>query len=87
MGVGVNRDPRQFSDPDTFEITRHPNPHVAFGGGIHHCLGANLARLEGQEAFRALTQRFPPFRADTEPLEYQTLLSLRGLKSLRVSWP
>ena len=83
----ANRDPRQFADPDTFDITRHPNPHVAFGGGIHHCLGANLARLEGQEAFRALTQRFPPFRMDTERLEYQTLLSLRGLKSLQVSWP
>jgi len=82
----ANRDPRQFSDPDTFDITRHPNPHVAFGGGIHHCLGANLARLEGQEAFRALTQRFSPLSMDTERLEYQTLLSLRGLKSLRVSW-
>jgi len=83
----ANRDPRQFADPDTFDITRHPNPHVAFGGGIHHCLGATLARLEGQEAFRALTQRFLPFRMDTERLEYQTLLSLRGLKSLQVSWP
>ena len=82
----ANRDPRQFADPDTFDITRHPNPHVAFGGGIHHCLGANLARLEGQEALRALTQRFAPFRLDTEPLAYQTLLSLRGLKALRVSW-
>ena len=82
----ANRDPRQFSDPDTFDITRDPNQHVAFGGGIHHCLGATLARLEGQEAFRALTQRFPPFSLDTERLEYQTLLSLRGLKSLPVSW-
>jgi cytochrome P450 len=82
----ANRDPRQFSDPDTFDITRYPNPHVAFGGGIHHCLGATLARLEGQEAFRAFTQRFPPFSMDTERLEYQTLLSLRGLKSLPVSW-
>jgi cytochrome P450 len=83
----ANRDPRQFADPDTFDITRDPNPHVAFGGGIHHCLGANLARLEGQEAFRALTQRFSPFRMETERLEYQTLLSLRGLTSLQVSWP
>jgi pimeloyl-[acyl-carrier protein] synthase len=82
----ANRDPRQFSAPDTFDITRHPNPHVAFGGGIHHCLGANLARLEGQEAFRALTQRFSPFRVGTERLVYQTLLSLRGLKPLWVSW-
>jgi len=82
----ANRDPRQFSDPDTFDITRDPNPHVAFGGGIHHCLDANLARLEGQEAFRAITQRFAPFCLATERLEYQTLLSLRGLKALWVSW-
>jgi hypothetical protein len=48
--------------------------------------GANLARLEGQEAFRAITQRFAPFRLAIERLEYQTLLSLRGLKALQVSW-
>jgi cytochrome P450 len=83
----ANRDPRQFADPDTFDMTRDPNPHVAFGGGIHHCLGANLARLEGQEAIRAITQRFSPFSLATEQLEYQTLLSLRALKALRVSWP
>jgi cytochrome P450 len=82
----ANRDPRQFSDPNTFDITRGPNLHVAFGGGIHHCLGANLARLEGQEAFRAVTQRFAPFSLATERLEYQTLLSLRGLMALSVSW-
>src|SRR6266571_9306033 len=82
----ANRDPRQFADPDTFDMTRDPNPHVAFGGGIHHCLGANLARLEGQEAFRAITQRFAPFRVAPERLEYQTLLSLRSLKELWVSW-
>jgi len=82
----ANRDPRQFTDPDTFDITRDPNPHVAFGGGIHHCLGANLARVEGQEALRAITQRFAPFRLATEGLEYQTLLSLRGLKALEVTW-
>ncbi len=82
----ANRDPRQFADPDTLDITRYPNPHVAFGGGIHHCLGANLARLEGQEAIKALVQTFPPFGLATERLEYQTLLNLRALKCLPVSW-
>jgi len=82
----ANRDPRPFSDPDKLDITRYPNPHVAFGGGVHHCLGANLARLEGQEAIKALVQGFPPFRLETEQLEYQPLLNLRALKSLLVSW-
>jgi cytochrome P450 len=82
----ANRDPRQFTDPDTMDITRYPNPHVAFGGGIHHCLGANLARLEGQEAIKALVQHFPPFRLEAETLEYQPLLNLRALTGLPVSW-
>ena len=82
----ANRDPRPFPDPDKLDITRYPNPHVAFGGGVHHCLGANLARLEGQEAIKALIQRLPPVRLETEQLEYQPLLNLRALKSLPVSW-
>jgi cytochrome P450 len=82
----ANRDPRQFTDPDTLDITRHPNPHVAFGGGIHHCLGANLARLEGQEAIKSLVQQFPPLRLETQKLEYQPLLNLRALTCLPVSW-
>jgi cytochrome P450 len=81
----ANRDPQQFTDPDTLDITRYPNPHVAFGGGIHHCLGANLARLEGQEAIKALVQTFQPFRLAAERLEYQTLLNLRALTCLPVS--
>jgi cytochrome P450 len=82
----ANRDPRRFTDPDTLDITRYPNPHVAFGGGIHHCLGANLARLEGQEAIKALVQRFPPCRLETEILAYQPLLNLRALTCLPISW-
>lgn len=82
----ANRDSRPFSNPDTFDITRYPNSHVAFGGGTHYCLGANLARLEGQEALKAITQKFSPFHLETEKLEYQTLLNFRGLKSLPVSW-
>ena len=83
--AGANRDPGVFPDPDTFDITRYPNPHVAFGYGIHHCLGATLARMEGQEAFKALVERFPRLHLDTEELEYKPVLNFRSLKSLPVS--
>src|ERR1700732_369686 len=62
----ANRDPDAFPDPLTFDITRHPNQHVAFGSGVHHCLGATLARVEGQEVFKALAERFPRLRAAEE---------------------
>jgi cytochrome P450 len=82
----ANRDPRQFPAPEKFDITRSPNPHVAFGSGIHHCLGAYLARLEGQEAFKALVQRFPSLHLETEELEYQPSITFRSLKTLPVAW-
>ena len=84
--TGANRDPEKFSEPDTFDIGRHPNPHVAFGSGVHHCLGATLGRLEGQEAFRALAERFPSLRLETEALEYHPSIAQRSLKSLPVVW-
>jgi cytochrome P450 len=59
---------------------------VAFGSGIHHCLGAYLARLEGQEAFKALVQRFPSLHLETEELEYQPSITFRSLKTLPVAW-
>jgi cytochrome P450 len=82
----ANRDPRQFSAPDTFDITRSPNPHVAFGAGIHYCLGAYLARMEGQEAFKALVERFPALRLTTETLDYQPSITFRSLNALPVCW-
>jgi cytochrome P450 len=82
----ANRDPDQFPEPDTFDIFRQPNQHVAFGSGTHHCLGATLARVEGQEVFRALAERFPNLRAQTEGLEYQPSITFRSLKSLPVTW-
>jgi cytochrome P450 len=84
----ANRDPDMFPEPDKFDITRYPNPHVAFGSGIHHCLGATLARLEGQEALKALVERFPSLYLETEEsnLAYQPSITFRSLKSLPVSW-
>ena len=82
----ANRDPEAFPNADTFDIFRHPNQHVAFGSGTHHCLGATLARVEGQEVFRALAERFPNLRAETEDLEYQPSITFRSLKSLPVTW-
>jgi pimeloyl-[acyl-carrier protein] synthase len=82
----ANRDPEVFAHPETFDITRDPNPHVAFGSGVHHCLGATLARLEGQEAFKALAQRFPTLHGETEELEYQPSMTFRSLKALPVAW-
>jgi cytochrome P450 len=82
----ANRDPAQFPDPDRVDIGRVDNRHVAFGGGIHLCLGAPLARLEAQVAFTALTRRFPTLELATDrPLRKETV-NLRGLEALPVSW-
>jgi cytochrome P450 len=84
--ASANRDPAAFTDPDRFDISRHPNPHVAFGAGIHFCLGVTLARLEGQEVFRALAERFPTLHLTSDRLEYQPSIQFRSLKALPVSW-
>ena len=82
----ANRDPEKFANPNTFDISRQPNPHVAFGNGVHHCLGATLARVEGQEVFKALAERFPRLQQEPEQLEYQPSITFRSLKSLPVTW-
>lgn len=65
--VSANRDPDRYHGPAEFDITRDAAGHVAFGHGIHHCLGAPLARLEGEIAFRALVERFPDLALAEEP--------------------
>ena len=83
--TGANRDPEKFEAPENFDINRWPNPHVGFGSGIHHCLGATLARLERQEAFNALANRYENMTLQTEGFEYLPSITFRSLKSLPVS--
>lgn len=78
----ANRDPRVFPEPDLLCIDRDPNRHLAFGAGIHFCLGASLARLEAQIAVAAFVRRFPDFELEMEGPRWKRSSNLRGLESL-----
>ncbi|MBI2913962.1 MAG: cytochrome P450 [Chloroflexi bacterium] len=82
----ANRDPAQFPDPDTLDIARSPNEHVAFGDGIHFCLGAPLARAEAQTAIGTLLQRLPNLRLEVAEPEWGGTFVIRGVKGLPVSF-
>src|SRR5262249_37804268 len=82
----ANRDPAQFPEPDRLDITRTENRHVAFGLGIHFCLGAPLARVEGQIAIGTLVKRMPKLALATESPEFRLSLTLRGLTHLPVTF-
>jgi cytochrome P450 len=80
----ANRDPKQFKEPDQLDLKRLNNQHLAFGAGLHFCIGAQLARLEGQIAILNLVQRFPKMKLAGPPPEWASTFGLRGLKSLSV---
>jgi cytochrome P450 len=80
--AAANRDPRAFEAPDHLDVARDPNPHLGFGGGMHHCLGATLARLEGQIAFDQLFHRWRTIAlAETAPRR-RALVNIRGFDQL-----
>ncbi|APO46151.1 cytochrome P450 [Paenibacillus xylanexedens] len=82
----ANRDEQQFKDADIFDITREKSSHLAFGKGIHLCLGAPLARLEGEIAISTLLNRFPniQLQADVNELEWRPGMNIRGVKEIPV---
>jgi hypothetical protein len=85
MGA-ANRDPERFADPDSFDICRQDNRHVAFAWASHFCFGAPLARIEGQVAFETVLRRMPNLRLTPEPIVWRENLGLRGLKALQVTF-
>ncbi|SHN20852.1 cytochrome P450 family protein [Cryptosporangium aurantiacum] len=82
----ANRDPKRYPDADALDVRRQANSHLAFGHGIHHCLGAPLARLEGEVAFTQLLSRFPGLALDADPAEltWRPSTLIRGLERLPV---
>jgi cytochrome P450 len=87
VGLGAaNRDPEQFANPDTLDICREPNRHLAFGQGIHYCLGAPLARMEAHYAFNTLLERLPNIRlaVSVDNLQWVQSMFIRGIKQMPV---
>ena len=84
--AAANRDPEVFDEPDRLDIGRADNRHLAFGGGIHHCLGAPLARVEGQEALGRLFNRFPMLKLESDDVEWKPTSTIRGPAALPLVW-
>ena len=85
MLAPANRDPAVFTEPERFDIARDPNPHLAFGAGIHYCLGAPLARLEGEIAVQRLLARYPALALADESPRWRPWINLRGLEALTLA--
>jgi cytochrome P450 len=75
---GANRDPEVFADPDRLDLGRVDNPHISFGAGIHFCLGAPLARLEGRIALEEVLKRFPKWDVDMSNAKRSRTSTVRG---------
>ncbi|MCX4581668.1 cytochrome P450 [Streptomyces sp. NBC_01481] len=86
--AAANRDPERFDEPDTLDLSRRDNQHLGYGHGIHYCLGAPLARLEGQTALATLLRRLPDLRLAGDPadLRWRGGLIMRGLRTLPVEF-
>jgi cytochrome P450 len=84
----ANRDPAAFDQPDRLDLSRTDNPHLGFGAGVHHCLGAQLARMELQEALRGLLRRTPALRVAVpeSELRFKSGMVVRSLEALPVTW-
>jgi cytochrome P450 len=80
----ANRDPRAYQDPDRFDITRDQPMPISFGHGIHYCIGAHLARLEGRIAFDELYRRWPGLRVDLDGIRYVHMTNVAGPSSVPV---
>jgi cytochrome P450 len=83
--ASANHDPDQFEEPERFDVARTPNNHLGFGFGIHHCLGAPLARMEAQAALTSLVARAPHLALAVDEVTYSNNVVLRGMESLPVT--
>jgi cytochrome P450 len=83
--AGANRDPAKFGNPDSLDVTRHAQGHVAFGHGIHQCLGQQLARIEMRIGFAALLRRLPSLKLAGE-VRFRDRMSIYGVHNLPVTW-